>query len=45
MEASDSAYGLVVSGVGLVTYVDADFRVEAGMESVVIEVAAQRRGG
>ena len=44
VEASDSAYGLVVSGPGLVTYVDADFRVEAGMESVVIEVAAQPDG-
>ena len=44
VEASDSAYGLVVSGPGLVTYVDADFRVEAGMESVVIEVAAQPEG-
>ena len=44
MEASDSAYGLVVSGVGLVTYVDADFRVEEGMAAVVIELAAQPDG-
>ena len=44
VEASDSVYGLVVSGPGLVTYVDADFRVEEGMESVVIEVAAQPEG-
>ena len=36
--------GWWVSGPGLVTYVDADFRVEAGMESVVIEVAAQPEG-
>ena len=37
----ETAYGLVVSGVGLVPYVDADFRVGAG--PVVIEVAAQGR--
>ena len=40
--AVDRSYGLVVSGVGLVTYVDADFRVEAGMVS--IELAAHGRG-
>ena len=39
--AADRSYGLVVSGVGLATYVDADFRVEAGMAS--IELAAQGR--
>ena len=36
---SRSAYGLVVSGEGLVTYVDSDFGVEAGM--VALEVAAE----
>ena len=40
-EAGDSAYGLVVSGSGLVPYMDADFRV--GLGPVVIEVAAQGR--
>ena len=40
-EAPGMAYGLVVSGEGIVAYVDADFRVVAGMESVDIEVAAQ----
>ena len=39
--AVDRSYGLVVSGVGLATYVDADFRVEAGMVS--IELAAHGR--
>ena len=39
VEASDSAYGLVVLGEGLVAYVDEDFRIGAGMESVAIEVA------
>ena len=39
VEASDSAYGLVVLGEGLVVYVDADFRIGAGMESVEIEGA------
>ena len=40
-EAGGSAYGLVVSGSGLVAYVDADFRV--GLGPVVIEVEAQGR--
>ena len=40
-EAGDSAYGLVVSGSGLVPYMDAAFRVGSG--PVVIEVAAQGR--
>ena len=40
-EAGDSAYGLVVSGSGLVPYMDAAFRV--GLGPVVIEVAAQGR--
>ena len=35
------AYGLVVSGEGLVAYIDADFVVAQGMEPVAIEVAAQ----
>ena len=39
--ADDAAYGLVVAGQGLVTYVDADFDVAAGMPSVVLEVEAQ----
>ena len=38
VEASDSVYGLVVLGEGLVAYVDEDFRIGAGMEPVVIEV-------
>ena len=38
VEASDSAYGLVVSGAGLVPYLDADFRVGSG--PVVVEMAA-----
>ena len=40
-EAGGSAYGLVVSGIGLVPYMDAEFRV--GLGPVVIEVAAQGR--
>ena len=40
--AVDRSYGLVVSGVGLATYVDADFRVEAGMVSIAL--AAHGRG-
>ena len=40
-DAADGVYGLVVSGEGLVAYIDADFRVEVGMEPVAIEVAAQ----
>ena len=39
VEAAGSAYGLVVLGEGLVAYVDEDFRIGAGMESVAIEVA------
>ena len=38
----DGMYGLVVAGEGLVSYVDADFRVVAGMEPVAIEVEGQR---
>ena len=37
---SSAAYGLVVSGEGLVTYVDSDFGVATGMGPVAIEVAA-----
>ena len=40
-EAGGSAYGLVVSGIGLVPYVDADFRV--GLGPVAIEVEVQGR--
>ena len=43
VETSDAAYGLVVSGMGLATYGDADFRVTAGMGSVMIEMEAQGR--
>ena len=43
--ASTGAYGLVVSGEGLVAYVDSDFGVEAGQGPVVVEVAASHRGG
>ena len=39
--AADRSYGLVVSGLGLVAYVDADFRV--GLGPVAIEVEAQGR--
>ena len=42
VEASDSAYGLVVSGAGLVPYLDADFRVGSG--PVVVELAAVNPG-
>ena len=42
VEASDSAYGLVVSGAGLVPYLDADFRVGSG--PVVVELAAVNLG-
>ena len=37
---STGAYGLVVSGDGLVTYVDSDFGVATGMGPVAIEMAA-----
>ena len=37
----NTAYGLVVSGAGLVPYMDVEFRVGSGL--VVIEVAAQGR--
>ena len=40
-DAAYGVYGLVVSGEGLVAYIDADFRVVQGMEPVAIEVAAQ----
>ena len=39
-EGPSSVYGLVVSGPGMAAYVDADFGVEAGMESVDIQVEA-----
>ena len=42
-DAEGAAYGLVVSGPGLVAYIDADFRVKSGMEPVEIEVAAYSR--
>ena len=38
---STATYGLVVSGEGLVTYVDADFGVATGMGPVAIEMAAE----
>ena len=41
MDVGGRSYGLVVSGVGIEPYMDADFRVGAG--PVVIEVAAQGR--
>ena len=41
---SSGRYGLVVSGDGLVAYVDADVRVSAGMRPVDIELAAQPHG-
>ena len=43
-DAGGSAYGLVVSGSALVTYVDSDFGVEAGMAPVDIDVEAQGSG-
>ncbi|MYC72488.1 MAG: T9SS type A sorting domain-containing protein [Gemmatimonadetes bacterium] len=41
---SSGRYGLVVSGDGLVAYVDSDFGVEAGPGPVDIELAAQPHG-
>ena len=38
---SSAAYGLVISGAGLVTYVDADFVVAAGQGPVELEVSAE----
>ena len=38
-------YGLIVSGSGLVPYVDSSFRVEAGMAPVELVVAAGHSGG
>ena len=38
---SSAAYGLVISGEGLVTYVDADFGGAAGPGPVAIEMAAE----
>ena len=38
---SSAAYGLVISGEGLVTYVDADFVVAAGQGPVELVVAAE----
>ena len=43
-ESPGAAYGLVVSGPGMVAYVDADFGVEAGMGPVDIAVEARRDG-
>ncbi len=40
-EGSSATYGLVVSGDGLVTYVDSDFVVAAGQGPVAIEVSAE----
>ena len=37
-EATERAYGIAVVGVGLAAYVDADFRVEAGMAPVDLVV-------
>ena len=42
--AVDRSYGLVVSGVGLATYVDADFRVEAGMVSIALAAHGRAKG-
>ena len=42
VEGVASSYGLVVSGVGLETYVDAEFRIEEAMGPVVL--AAHRAG-
>ena len=36
----EQVYGLIVSGAGLVPYVDSSFRVEAGMASVELVVSA-----
>ena len=41
-EAGTGVYGLTVSGTGLVPYVDADFRVEAGM--VPVDLVVQEAG-
>ena len=41
--AANRSYGLVVSGIGLATYVDAALRVEAGMEPLTIELAVPGR--
>ena len=44
VEGSSATYGLVVSGDGLVPYVDADFVVEAGPGPMDIELAAEPQG-
>ena len=44
VSAGASGYGLTVSGVGLATYVDADFRVGAGPVEVVVGAAEVARG-
>ena len=41
---TNAAYGLVVSGVGLETYVDAEFRVEGETGPVVVDVDRAGRG-
>ena len=41
---SAGSYGLVVSGEGLVAYVDADFGVEVGPVDLVVETRPQGRG-
>ena len=41
-EAGDSAYGLVVLRAGVVSYVDADFRVAAGLAPVDVVLEAGR---
>ena len=38
LEAAERAYGIAVAGVGLAAYVDADFRVEAGMAPIELVV-------
>ena len=43
-EATSLAYGLVVSGPGMVTYLDADFSVATGPVDVVVEAATAGRG-
>ena len=42
VEFLSATYGLVVSGPGMVTYVDADFGAEVGMGAVDIAVEARR---
>ena len=45
VEGPSSSYSLVVSGPGVVAYVDADFRVGLGPVEVVVEAASPAAGG